>query len=141
MTEQRSGMVLESSPLSASNASYIEGLYENYMRDAGSISPEWSRFFEKLPQTGDDQDDTRPATTSTSPSSSLGSAGPRAIHGTRRAGGNESENNEGLALERKQISVLQLINAYRFLGVRHANLDPLKHQEKPFVPELDPSRA
>jgi len=138
MTEQRSGMVLESSPLSASNASYIEGLYENYMRDAGSISPEWSRFFEKLPQTGDDQDDTRPATTSTSPSSSLGSAGPRAIHGTRRAGGNESEDNEGLALERKQISVLQLINAYRFLGVRHANLDPLKHQEKPFVPELDP---
>ena len=40
--------------------------------------------------------------------------------------------------ERKQISVLQLINAYRFLGVRHANLDPLKHQEKPYIPELDP---
>ncbi len=44
----------------------------------------------------------------------------------------------GLTTERKQISVLQIINAYRFLGVRQANLDPLKHQEKSHVPELDP---
>jgi len=34
---------------------------------------------------------------------------------------------------------LQLINAYRFLGVRHANVDPLKRFEKPIVPELDPA--
>jgi 2-oxoglutarate dehydrogenase E1 component len=31
-----------------------------------------------------------------------------------------------------------MINAYRFLGVRHADLDPLKHYDKPHVPELDP---
>ena len=31
-----------------------------------------------------------------------------------------------------------MINAYRFLGVRHADLDPLEHQEKPHVSELDP---
>ena len=35
--------------------------------------------------------------------------------------------------------MLQLINAYRFLGARHADLDPLKRQEKPYIPELDPA--
>ncbi|MGH8755969.1 MAG: thiamine pyrophosphate-dependent enzyme, partial [Burkholderiales bacterium] len=34
---------------------------------------------------------------------------------------------------------LQLINAHRFLGARHADLDPLKRQEKPYIPELDPA--
>ena len=43
------------------------------------------------------------------------------------------------SVEKKQVSVLQLINAYRFLGVRHANVDPLKRYEKPDVPELDPA--
>jgi 2-oxoglutarate dehydrogenase E1 component len=37
------------------------------------------------------------------------------------------------------VSVLQLINAYRFLGLRHANVDPLKRFPKPEVPELDPA--
>jgi 2-oxoglutarate dehydrogenase E1 component len=39
----------------------------------------------------------------------------------------------------KQVAVLQLIGAYRFLGVRHAEIDPLKRQEKPYIQELDPS--
>lgn len=39
----------------------------------------------------------------------------------------------------KQVSVLQLINAHRFLGLRVANLDPLARYTKPVVPELDPA--
>ena len=39
----------------------------------------------------------------------------------------------------KQVSVLQLINAYRFRGHRQANLDPLKQYERPEVAELDPA--
>ncbi|MGH8649357.1 MAG: thiamine pyrophosphate-dependent enzyme, partial [Burkholderiales bacterium] len=35
--------------------------------------------------------------------------------------------------------VLQLISAHRFLGVHHADIDPLKRQEKPAIPELDPA--
>ena len=41
--------------------------------------------------------------------------------------------------DRKQVAVLQLINAYRFIGVRHANLDPLARHVKPDAPELDPA--
>jgi 2-oxoglutarate dehydrogenase E1 component len=39
----------------------------------------------------------------------------------------------------KQVRVLQLINAYRFLGNRWAQLDPLKRQERPSIAELEPS--
>jgi 2-oxoglutarate dehydrogenase E1 component len=43
------------------------------------------------------------------------------------------------ASEASQVGVLQLINAYRYLGVRHADLDPLKRFPKPEIPELDPA--
>jgi len=38
-----------------------------------------------------------------------------------------------------QVSVLRLINAYRYLGVRQADLDPLRRFEPPPTPELDPA--
>jgi 2-oxoglutarate dehydrogenase E1 component len=41
--------------------------------------------------------------------------------------------------DRKQASVLQLINAHRFLGVRVADLDPLKRYSKAEVAELNPA--
>jgi 2-oxoglutarate dehydrogenase E1 component len=43
------------------------------------------------------------------------------------------------ASEASQVGVLQLINAHRYLGVRHADLDPLKRFPKPEIPELDPA--
>ncbi|MEO6422134.1 MAG: 2-oxoglutarate dehydrogenase E1 component, partial [Candidatus Nitrotoga sp.] len=42
-------------------------------------------------------------------------------------------------MSRKQVAVLQLINAHRFLGVHRASLDPLNRHPKPEVPELDPA--
>ncbi|MEQ1661488.1 MAG: 2-oxoglutarate dehydrogenase E1 component [Thiobacillus sp.] len=38
-----------------------------------------------------------------------------------------------------QVSVLRLINAYRTLGVRRADLDPLRRFDPPPAPELDPA--
>ncbi|MEW5966578.1 MAG: 2-oxoglutarate dehydrogenase E1 component [Pseudomonadota bacterium] len=38
-----------------------------------------------------------------------------------------------------QVGVLRLINAYRYLGVRNADLDPLRRFEPPPTPELDPA--
>ncbi|AAZ97141.1 2-oxoglutarate dehydrogenase, E1 component [Thiobacillus denitrificans ATCC 25259] len=38
-----------------------------------------------------------------------------------------------------QVAVLRLINAYRYLGVRQAALDPLRRFEPPSTPELDPA--
>ncbi|MDO9004097.1 MAG: 2-oxoglutarate dehydrogenase E1 component, partial [Aquabacterium sp.] len=44
-----------------------------------------------------------------------------------------------LAVARKQVHVQSLIAAYRFLGSRWADLDPLKRQERPKLPELEPA--
>ena len=43
------------------------------------------------------------------------------------------------ASDAAQVSVLRLINAYRYLGVRQAELDPLRRFEPPPTPELDPA--
>jgi 2-oxoglutarate dehydrogenase E1 component len=40
---------------------------------------------------------------------------------------------------RKQVHVQSLIAAYRFLGSRWADLDPLKRTERPKIPELEPA--
>ncbi|MGH8592539.1 MAG: 2-oxoglutarate dehydrogenase E1 component, partial [Gammaproteobacteria bacterium] len=40
---------------------------------------------------------------------------------------------------RKQVAVLQLINAYRFRGHRQADLDPLRQHVRPDVADLDPA--
>ncbi|MHB1401477.1 MAG: 2-oxoglutarate dehydrogenase E1 component [Thiobacillus sp.] len=42
------------------------------------------------------------------------------------------------ASDATQVAVLRLINAYRYLGVRRAELDPLQRFEPPPTPELDP---
>ena len=57
----------------------------------------------------------------------------------KRGGNGHAAKTIVAAAERAQVSVLQLINAYRFLGMRHADLDPLKRWEKPYVAELDPA--
>ena len=44
-----------------------------------------------------------------------------------------------LSVASKQVSVQSLIAAYRSLGSRWADLDPLKRQERPPIPELDPA--
>ncbi|MHB1188569.1 2-oxoglutarate dehydrogenase E1 component [Thiobacillus sp.] len=43
------------------------------------------------------------------------------------------------ASDAAQVAVLRLINAYRYLGVRRADLDPLRRFEPPSTPELDPA--
>lgn len=43
------------------------------------------------------------------------------------------------ACDQQQVNVLRLINAYRFLGVRLAQLDPLQRYPQPDIPELDPA--
>jgi 2-oxoglutarate dehydrogenase complex dehydrogenase (E1) component-like enzyme len=37
------------SPLSGSNASYVESLYERYLADPAGIDPAWRAYFDALP--------------------------------------------------------------------------------------------
>ncbi|MBV8659586.1 MAG: 2-oxoglutarate dehydrogenase E1 component [Burkholderiales bacterium] len=111
------------------NAPFIEELYEQYLADPQSVSREWRDYFDRLQQ---------------APGAS-GRDIPRApieesfiqLAKSPRQGG-MSAAAESVAMK-KQVAVLKLISAYRVLGVRDANLDPLKRLEQPQLSELDPA--
>ena len=122
---------LANSYLFGANAPFIEELYERYLDNPAAVEPAWRDYFDKLgalPGVGN----------STAPdvphAPVIASFAQRAKEGTLAAPARAGKQNA-----EKQVRVLQLINAYRFLGNRWAQLDPLKRQERPAVAELDPS--
>jgi 2-oxoglutarate dehydrogenase E1 component len=116
----------DNSQLFGMNDVFIEGLYEEYLADPASVSEAWRGYFDALQATpGAAQEIAH------SPVQRAFAALPQA--GVCGAITQESE------LERKQVRVLQLINAHRFLGGRVANLDPLNRYAKPVIAELDPA--
>ncbi|MGF6526884.1 2-oxoglutarate dehydrogenase E1 component [Variovorax sp. PvP013] len=115
------------------NAPYVEEMYENYLANPGSVADNWRTYFDALQHV---------------PSADGGNArdvphlpvvnafAERAKQGTTRvvhASGADSE------LGRQRTAVQQLIAAYRNVGARWADLDPLKRTERPSIPELEPS--
>ena len=122
--------MLGSSYLFGGNAPFIEDLYETYLQNPDAVTVEWRRYFDQMQQgTGARDVPHAPVIESFIK-----------LAKNNRGNGHAHAPTEAVAtVEKKQVSVLQLINAYRFLGVRHANVDPLKRFDKPDVPELDPA--
>ncbi len=114
------------------NAPYVEELYEAYLDNPGSVPDNWRSYFDALQNVpaadGTDQRDVAHA--------------PVVESFAQRAKANAfmvKTSSADLAVARKQVDVQSLIAAYRFLGSRWADLDPLKRQERPNIPELDPA--
>lgn len=114
------------------NAPYVEEMYEAYLDNPGSVPENWRAYFDALQIV--------PATD--------GSNAPDVAHApvvesfAQRAKANAFGNKASetdLSIARKQVHVQSLIAAYRFLGSRWADLDPLKRQERPKIPELEPA--
>ena len=123
--------LFKTSVLYGANAPFIEELYENYLQCSTSVSPEWRGYFDGLQLgKGEVEKDV--------PHSPVIESFIRVEKERRRNAHSSSQHVQGISEERKQVSVLQIINAFRFLGVRQANLDPLKQLQKPYIPELDP---
>jgi len=120
---------LANSYLFGGNAPFVEELYESYLNNPQSVPEEWRDYFDKvqvLP--GRDGRDVAHAPI-------VESFAQRAKQGTLRAAVSPTE----LAVERKQVYVLLLIQAYRFMGARWADLDPLKRMPRPPIAELEPA--
>ncbi|MEO6021868.1 MAG: 2-oxoglutarate dehydrogenase E1 component [Burkholderiales bacterium] len=119
---------LENSHLFGANAPFIEELYESYLQDPAQVSAEWRSYFDAL------QKASGAVTHDIAHGPIVAAFAQRAKQGlqTMLAGRHDGE------VAKKQVSVLQLINAHRFLGSRHASLDPLKRLEKLYIPELEP---
>ncbi|MDP1527248.1 MAG: 2-oxoglutarate dehydrogenase E1 component [Rhodocyclaceae bacterium] len=124
--------MLSNSYLFGTNTPYVEELYEKYLDNPGSIDPTWRDYFDKLsnlPGAGAYLGPDVPH------APVIASFAQRAKEGALRV----AQRSSGASHADKQTKVLQLINAYRFLGNRWAQLDPLKRHTRPEVAELEPS--
>ncbi|MFN4352339.1 MAG: 2-oxoglutarate dehydrogenase E1 component [Hylemonella sp.] len=115
------------------NAPYVEEMYENYLANPGSVPDNWRDYFDALQHV--------PAVDGTNAKDIphlpvINAFAERAKQGVTQvvmATGADSE------MGRKRVATQQLIAAYRNVGQRWADLDPLKRTERPAIPELEPS--
>src|SRR5690606_24157525 len=123
-------LLWSTSHISGGNAAYVEGLYESYLADPNSVSDQWRDYLDKLPRVngaiGNDVNHSEIIESF----ELLGRTRARPIV----APGSGAAN---VAHERKQVEVVQLVNAYRLSGHQKANLDPLQLRHMPNPPDLD----
>ncbi|MEN6078887.1 2-oxoglutarate dehydrogenase E1 component [Chromobacterium piscinae] len=112
------------------NAPFIEELYEQYLVDANSVPNEWRDYFDKLAQAPGAAERDVPHLPI---QESFIQLAKKPVIGQRGAAATDWE-----AMQ-KQVGVLKLISAYRVLGARQANLDPLRRMDQAIVRELDPA--
>ncbi len=115
------------------NAPYVEELYENYLNNPGSVPEAWRAWFDSMQAVPAADGSTQTRDIAHAPI--VQSFAERAREGTlqpRMMGGDA-------ATARKQVFVQSLVAAYRNLGSRWADLDPLKRHERPAIPELEPA--
>lgn len=114
------------------NAPYVEEMYENYLANPGSVLDTWREYFDALQHVaavdGTDAKDVPHLPV-------VNAFAERAKSGQTRVVLASAD----LEMGRKRTAVQQLISAYRNIGVRWADLDPLKRTERDKIPELDPS--
>jgi 2-oxoglutarate dehydrogenase E1 component len=115
------------------NAPYVEEMYENYLADPTSVPDSWRAYFDAL-QNVPAVDGTDARDVPHQPV--INAFADRAKQGVTQvviAAGADSD------LGRKRVFTQQLIAAYRNVGQRWADLDPLKRAERENIPELDPN--
>ena len=114
------------------NAPYVEEMYENYLSNPGSVPDSWRSYFDALQHVpaadGTDAKDVPHLPV-------VNAFADRAKQGQTRVVVASVDAEMG----RKRTAAQQLISAYRNVGARWADLDPLKRTERDKIPELDPS--
>ena len=135
MSTENGGLYIaykNNSYLFGGNAPYVEEMYEKYLDNPGSVPDEWRGYFDALQHLpavdGSDNRDLAHAPV-------VQSFAELAKQGTTRV----VQANADSELGRKRNAVQQLIAAYRNVGSRWADLDPLKRTERQPIPELEPS--
>ncbi len=117
------------SHLQGGNLAYVEDLFENYLKDPNSVPEEWRKYFDQLPGVpGDHRPDI--------PHRDIREQFRHISQNQRHYSPAQGPTNITDA-EKKQVRVLQMINAYRFRGHQKAQLDPLGIRRRPDVQDLD----
>ncbi|WP_416402131.1 2-oxoglutarate dehydrogenase E1 component [Alicycliphilus denitrificans] len=114
------------------NAPYVEEMYENYLANPGSVPDSWREYFDALQHVpavdGSNAKDVPHLPVINAFAERAKAGGTRVVVASTDA-----------EMGRKRTAVQQLIAAYRNVGARWADLDPLKRAERPAIPELEPS--
>ncbi len=109
------------STLFGGNVPFIEDQYEQYLANPASVAPDWRAYFDSLRGGAADV------------------AHAPVVESFIRLG--KSKKVAGAMVDastmRKQVLVLQIIGRFRTLGMFQAELDPLKRQERRYIPDLD----
>ncbi len=129
MHEQTMEQLWKTSQLAGGNVAYIEELFETYLRDPNEVSEEWRNYFDQLPRIDEN-------TSTDTPHKPIREQFLLLSKNQRRSRP-VAQSAVSTDHERKQVKVLQLINAYRGRGHQHARLDPLNLMERQKVPDLD----
>src|SRR3954465_2943290 len=121
------------SSLFGGNAPYVEEMYENYLANPGSVPDHWREYFDALQNV--------PAVDGSNAKDVPHLPVVNAFAQRAKQGGTKVVIAAGADLEtaRKRTAVQQLIAAYRNVGARWADLDPLKRTEREDIPELEAS--
>ena len=122
----------QTSFLFGGNAPYVEEQYELYLADPASVTDEWRAYFDALGETpasdGSDREDEAHAPVVSS-----------FVELAKRPRSAVMPLDGGLGLARKQVAVQALISAFRMVGTRKANLDPLLWTPPRAMVELTPA--
>src|SRR5580704_17566533 len=111
--------LLASTPLSGGNASYVEGLYEQYLSDPASVGNEWRDYFDALG-------------TSLTPERAHGPViAAVAAHTQQGAARAAIPASATSAASQKQAAVSRLVQLYINRGHLVANIDPLGLLQRP----------
>jgi 2-oxoglutarate dehydrogenase E1 component len=120
------------SHLFGGNAPYVEEMYENYLSNPGSVPGNWRDYFDALQNV--------PAVDGSNARDVAHQPVVNAFAERAKQGGTRVIVASGDAeMGRKRTAVQQLIAAYRNVGARWADLDPLKRTDRPDIPDLQPS--
>jgi 2-oxoglutarate dehydrogenase E1 component len=120
----------DSSHMAGGNASYVEELYEIYLENPQDVPETWKSIFDELPSVEGVSVESNHASIREE-FKKLAALGPAARMGSGNASTSDAPTDE------RQVKVLQLINAFRFRGHQHANLDPLGLWQQPRVRDLE----
>jgi 2-oxoglutarate dehydrogenase E1 component len=115
------------------NAPYVEEMYENYLANPGSVPDSWRDYFDALQNVPAVDGSTAKDVAHLPVINAFAERAKQGVKQVVMATGADSE------MGRKRTAVQQLIAAYRNVGARWADLDPLKRTERDKIPELEPS--
>src|SRR5690554_1391428 len=127
MQEGSMELMWNSSHTYGGNIHYIEELYEEYLNDPNAVPEQWREYFNKLPRPEGASAQDLPLAPVRDHFSRL------ARQRITRTASGSSDN----LSDKKQVKVLQLINAYRFRGHQQANLDPLGLMQRKAIADLE----